>query len=100
MSKIFEVPLYPYQRSADQDSATPVRHPVVVVGAGPVGLALAIDLAMQDVAVVVLDENDKVSVGLARDLLRQAAAGNPRPARLRRSDGRQGRGLESRQGLF
>jgi len=63
MSKIFEVPLYPYQRSADQDSATPVRHPVVVVGAGPVGLALAIDLAMQDVAVVVLDENDKVSWG-------------------------------------
>lgn len=63
MSKVFEVPLYPYQRSADQDSATPVRHPVVVVGAGPVGLALAIDLAMQDVPVVVIDENDKVSWG-------------------------------------
>ncbi|WP_417415809.1 FAD-dependent oxidoreductase [Hoeflea sp.] len=63
MSKIFEVPLYPYQRSADQDAATPVHHPVVVVGAGPVGLALAIDLAMQDVAVVVIDENDKVSWG-------------------------------------
>ncbi|WP_339758550.1 FAD-dependent oxidoreductase [uncultured Hoeflea sp.] len=63
MSKIFEVPLYPYQRSADQDAATPVRHPVVVVGAGPVGLALAIDLAMQDVPVVVVDENDKVSWG-------------------------------------
>jgi len=63
MSKIFEIPLYPYQRSADQDAATPVRHPVVVVGAGPVGLALAIDLAMQDVPVVVLDENDKVSRG-------------------------------------
>jgi 3-(3-hydroxy-phenyl)propionate hydroxylase len=63
MSKIFEVPLYPYQRSADQDQATPVRHKVVVVGAGPVGLALAIDLAMQDVPVVVIDENDKVSWG-------------------------------------
>ena len=63
MSKIFEVPLYPYQRSADQDAATPVRHKVVVVGAGPVGLALAIDLAMQDVPVVVVDENDKVSWG-------------------------------------
>jgi len=36
---------------------------VVVVGAGPVGLALAIDLAMQDVPVVVVDENDKVSWG-------------------------------------
>jgi 3-(3-hydroxy-phenyl)propionate hydroxylase len=63
MSKIFEVPLYPYQRSADQDQATPARHKVVVVGAGPVGLALAIDLAMQDVPVVVVDENDKVSWG-------------------------------------
>jgi len=63
MSKIFEVPLYPYQRSADQDSATPARHKVVVVGAGPIGLALAIDLAMQDVPVVVVDENDKVSWG-------------------------------------
>ncbi|MCZ4287368.1 FAD-dependent oxidoreductase [Hoeflea alexandrii] len=63
MSKIFEVPLYPYQRSADQDQATPVRHKVVVVGAGPIGLAAAIDLAMQDVPVVVVDENDKVSWG-------------------------------------
>lgn len=63
MSKVFEVPLYPYQRSPDQDAATPVRHTVVVVGAGPVGLALAIDLAMQDVPVVVVDENDKVSWG-------------------------------------
>lgn len=63
MSKVFEIPLYPYKRSPDQDAAAPVRHPVVVVGAGPVGLALAIDLAMQDVAVVVVDENDKVSWG-------------------------------------
>ncbi len=63
MSKIFETPLYPYQRSADQDSSNPVRHPVVVIGAGPVGLAAAIDLAQQDVPVVVLDDNDKVSFG-------------------------------------
>lgn len=63
MSKIFETPLYPYQRSADQDAGQPVRHPVVVVGAGPIGLAAAIDLAMQDVPVVILDENDKVSWG-------------------------------------
>lgn len=63
MSKIFEVPLYPYQRSADQDQATPARHKVVVVGAGPIGLAAAIDLAMQDIPVVVVDENDKVSWG-------------------------------------
>jgi 3-(3-hydroxy-phenyl)propionate hydroxylase len=63
MTRIFETPLYPYRRSADQDAAKPVRHPVVVVGAGPVGLCAAIDLAMKNVPVVVLDDNDKVSFG-------------------------------------
>jgi 3-(3-hydroxy-phenyl)propionate hydroxylase len=63
VTKLFEAPLYPYRRSPDQDAAKPVRHPVVVIGAGPVGLALAIDLAQADVPVVVLDDNDKVSVG-------------------------------------
>ncbi|WP_212524269.1 FAD-dependent oxidoreductase [Actibacterium sp. MT2.3-13A] len=63
MNKIFEIPLYPYTRSPDQDAAAPVRRKVVVVGAGPVGLAAAIDLAQQGVEVVVLDDNDKVSFG-------------------------------------
>jgi 3-(3-hydroxy-phenyl)propionate hydroxylase len=63
MQKIFETPLYPYRRSADQDRETPARHAAVVVGAGPVGLAAAIDLALNDIPVVVLDENDKVSFG-------------------------------------
>ncbi|SDJ97339.1 FAD-dependent oxidoreductase [Aliiruegeria lutimaris] len=63
MTKIFEEPLYPYERSPDQDAPHAIRHPVVVIGAGPVGLAAAIDLAQQDVPVVVLDENDKVSFG-------------------------------------
>ena len=36
---------------------------VLVVGAGPVGLAAAIDLAQQGIEVVVLDDNDKVSFG-------------------------------------
>ncbi len=63
MSKIFETPLYPYAKSPDQDASKPVRHPVVVVGAGPIGLGAAIDLAQHDVPVVVLDDNDKVSWG-------------------------------------
>jgi 3-(3-hydroxy-phenyl)propionate hydroxylase len=63
LAKVFEVPLYPYRRSPDQDAPRPVRHPVIVIGAGPVGLTAAIDLALQDVPVVILDENDKVSWG-------------------------------------
>ena len=63
MNKIFEVPLYPYQHSSDQDASAPVRHPVVIIGAGPIGLAMGIDLAQQGVKVVIVDDNDKVSFG-------------------------------------
>ncbi len=59
----FEHSLYPYRRSPDQDATQIVRHPVVIIGAGPVGLAAAIDLALQDVPVVVIDDNDRVSTG-------------------------------------
>ena len=41
----------------------PVRHPVIVIGAGPVGLTTAIDLGLQGVPLVVLDDNDRVSTG-------------------------------------
>lgn len=63
MTKIFDVPLYPYHRSPDQDASVPARHPVLIIGAGPVGLTTAIDLAQQGVPVVVLDENDRVVSG-------------------------------------
>lgn len=63
MSKIFETPLYAYERSPDQDATTPVRHTAVVIGAGPVGLGAAIDLAQNGIPVVILDDNDKVSFG-------------------------------------
>ncbi|MGQ3031370.1 MAG: FAD-dependent oxidoreductase, partial [Ferrovibrionaceae bacterium] len=53
----------PYRRSADQDRPEPARHPVVVVGAGPVGLTMAIDLAQRGVTVVVLDDDDRLSTG-------------------------------------
>ena len=54
---------FDYVRHADQGSAEPARHPVVVVGAGPVGLALAIDLAQQGVPVVLLDNDCTLSTG-------------------------------------
>ena len=52
-----------YQRSADQDAAQPVRHDVVIVGAGPVGLAAAIDLAERGIKAVVLDDSDRTGDG-------------------------------------
>ena len=40
-----------------------MRRPVVIVGAGPVGLAAAIDLGQRGIPVVVLDDDRTVSVG-------------------------------------
>ena len=39
------------------------RAPVIIVGAGPIGLAAAIDLATHGVASIVVDDNNVVSVG-------------------------------------
>ncbi len=54
---------YTYQRSPDQDATAPARHPVVVVGAGPVGLSLAIDLAQRGQKVLLLDNDSRLSTG-------------------------------------
>jgi 3-(3-hydroxy-phenyl)propionate hydroxylase len=54
---------FDYVRDPDQDAAVPARHPVVVVGAGPVGLALAIDLAQQGQPVLLLDNDNTLSTG-------------------------------------
>ncbi len=59
----YQSKVFPYRRSPDQDSATPASHPVVVVGAGPVGLSLAIDLAQRGQRVVLLDNDDRLSTG-------------------------------------
>lgn len=61
--KTYRNPVFEYLRSADQDAERSARHPVIVVGAGPAGLAAAIDLAQHGVPVVILDEDDTVSRG-------------------------------------
>jgi 3-(3-hydroxy-phenyl)propionate hydroxylase len=54
-----------YRRHADQDrtGANAAQHPVAVVGAGPVGLSLAIDLAQRGLSVVLLDDADRIGDG-------------------------------------
>jgi 3-(3-hydroxy-phenyl)propionate hydroxylase len=54
---------FEYRRSPDHDAAEPVRHAVVVVGAGPVGLATAIDLAQRGQRVLLVDNDHKLSTG-------------------------------------
>ncbi len=54
---------FKYAMSTDQDAPKPVHHPVIVVGAGPVGLSVAIDLAGQGIKTLLLDDDDKLSAG-------------------------------------
>ena len=54
---------YAYRKSRDQDAAGLARHPVVVIGAGPVGLATAIDLAQGGIPVLLIDDDNTLSVG-------------------------------------
>ena len=54
---------FAYVRSPDQDSVCRVRHKVIVVGAGPVGLSVAVDLAQSGQDVVVLDDDGTLATG-------------------------------------
>lgn len=54
---------FAYRRASDQDARAVARRPVVVVGAGPVGLATSIDLALRGVAVVLIDDADRIGEG-------------------------------------
>lgn len=63
MLSTYTYPKFDYVPSDEERTKVPVRHPVVVIGAGPIGQAAALDLANRGVSVVLLDDNDTVSVG-------------------------------------
>ncbi|MZR14818.1 FAD-dependent oxidoreductase [Maritimibacter sp. DP07] len=63
MLNTYEFPEFDYVQSPEQTAGEVVRHPVVVVGAGPIGLTAALDFAARGLKVVVLDDNNTVSVG-------------------------------------
>ena len=53
-------PIYPYKSPADLMATPPLRKPLIVIGAGPVGLAAAIDARLQGLDVLVLDDDKTV----------------------------------------
>ena len=63
MLSTYTYPEFPYVQSAEQKSGKPVRHPVVVIGAGPIGLAAGLDFARRGIPTVIIDDNNTVSVG-------------------------------------
>ncbi|QTD43771.1 FAD-dependent oxidoreductase [Ottowia testudinis] len=63
MQKTFTYPKFDYVRPPELAEGREGHYPVVVVGAGPVGLAAAIDLANQGQSVLLLDDDDTVSIG-------------------------------------
>ncbi len=63
MPTTYKNPVYPYRRPPELDVQDVRHYPVVIVGAGPSGLAAAIDLAQQGIHSIVLDDNNTVSVG-------------------------------------
>ncbi len=59
----YTYPKFTYRAPADLMAGAPQRRPLVVIGAGPVGLAAAIDARLQGLDVLLFDEEDSVSFG-------------------------------------
>ena len=64
MLSTYTWPRYDYRRAPELDARdATARVPLVIVGAGPVGLAAAIDAAQRGLKVIVLDDDNTVSIG-------------------------------------
>ncbi len=63
MLSTYSWPRYTSSRAPQLDAASTRRVPLVIVGAGPVGLSAAIDAALRGQPVILLDEDNTVSVG-------------------------------------
>lgn len=63
MLNTYTYPEFDYVQSPEQRDGKLVRHPVVIIGAGPIGLTAALECAAQGIPAVVLDDNNTVSIG-------------------------------------
>lgn len=62
MSRYVYTP-FPYATPPELKGAAGSRAPVLIAGAGPIGLAAAIDLALHGIPSVIVDDNNVVSIG-------------------------------------
>ncbi len=63
MAQVYEHPIFPFTAPPELLEGRVGNAAVCVVGAGPVGLAIAIDLAARGVQVVLVDDDETVSHG-------------------------------------
>ena len=62
-SKNYNYKEFPFKTPPEILEGIQKTYPVVIVGAGPIGLSLAIDLAQRGIKSVLLDDNNIVSTG-------------------------------------
>jgi 3-(3-hydroxy-phenyl)propionate hydroxylase len=63
MLKTYEYPEFEYVQTGEQKSGRARRRPVIIIGAGPIGLTMALDCAARGIPAVVFDDNNTVSIG-------------------------------------
>ena len=63
MHQAYRYQSFPFTPPPELSSGVAVRHPLIVIGCGPVGLAAAIDARQHGIPVLLIDDDDTVSVG-------------------------------------
>jgi 3-(3-hydroxy-phenyl)propionate hydroxylase len=63
MLKTYQYPKFEYRRPPELAGDSRRRYPVIIVGAGPVGMTAALDCQLHGIPVIVLDDDQTVSVG-------------------------------------
>lgn len=63
MLKTYEYPEFPYVQPEEMRTGGKGHKTAVVIGGGPIGLTMALDLAAHGIPCVVLDDNNTVSIG-------------------------------------
>ncbi|MEO9510566.1 MAG: FAD-dependent monooxygenase [Flavobacteriaceae bacterium] len=61
--KTYTNPIYPLKKVMDMTSEKPTKYQVAIIGAGPIGLTAALDLANRGISSVVFSKEKSVSVG-------------------------------------